>query len=79
MQTTISGRHMDVAMARIERHFEQFSGSNIMLHTIAARGATLHAAADTYAAIDAMVNKLDNQVWTHRTARSVTLFDDPVL
>lgn len=66
MQTTISGRHMDVAMARIERHFEQFAGSNMVLHTAATRGATLPAAADAYTAIDAMANKLDNQMWAQR-------------
>lgn len=85
MQTTISGQHMDVTpalkdyvrskMERIERHFDNVSSSNVVLHveksrhyaegTLAAAGATLHAnaqAEDMYAAIDAMVDKLDNQV-----------------
>lgn len=85
MQTTISGQHMDITpalkdyvkskMERIERHFDNISSSNVVLHvektrhcveaTVAARGATLHAnaqAEDMYAAIDAMVDKLDNQV-----------------
>lgn len=85
MQTTISGQHMDITpalkdyvkskMERIERHFDNISSSNVVLHveksrhyaeaTVAARGTTLHANAhadDMYAAIDAMVDKLDNQV-----------------
>lgn len=62
-------------MERIERHFDNVSSSSVVLHvekirhcaeaTVAAKGATLHAnaqAEDMYAAIDAMVDKLDNQV-----------------
>lgn len=85
MQTTISGQHMDITpalkdyvkskMERIERHFDNVSSSNVVLHvektrhcaeaTIATKGATLHAnaqAGDMYAAIDAVIDKLDNQV-----------------
>lgn len=85
MQTTISGQHMDVTpalkqyvkskMERIERHFDNVSNTNIVLHvekmrhcaevTINTKGATMHANAeadDMYAAIDAMVDKLDYQV-----------------
>lgn len=63
-------------MERIERHFDNnVSNSNVVLHveklrhcaevTISTKGATLHANAeadDMYAAIDAMVDKLDTQV-----------------
>lgn len=85
MQTTISGQHMDITpalkdyvkskMERIERHFDNVSSSNVVLHvektrhyaeaTVATKGATLHAnaqAGDMYAAIDAVIDKLDNQV-----------------
>lgn len=62
-------------MERIERHFDYVSNSNVVLHveklrhcaevTISTKGAVLHANAeadDMYAAIDSMVDKLDNQV-----------------
>ena len=62
-------------MERIERHFDHVSNSSVVLHvekmrhcaevTINTKGATMHANAqadDMYAAIDAMVDKLDNQV-----------------
>jgi putative sigma-54 modulation protein len=62
-------------MERIERHFDSISGSNVVLRvekgrhhveaTVTAKGATLHANAeadDMYAAIDAMIDKLDSQV-----------------
>lgn len=85
MQTIISGQHMDVTpalkeyvkskMERIERHFDNVSNSNVVLHvekmrhcaevTISTKGATLHANAeadDMYAAIDAMIDKLHTQV-----------------
>lgn len=85
MQTTISGQHIEVTpalkdyvkskMERIERHFDNISSSNVVLHveksrhwaeaTVATKGATLHAnaqAEDMYAAIDAVIDKLDNQV-----------------
>ena len=85
MQTTISGQHMDVTPAlkeyvkskleRIERHFDDVSSSNVVLHvekkrhcaevTVSAKGAMLHAnaqAEDMYTAIDAMIDKLDNQI-----------------
>lgn len=64
MQTTVSGRHMDVAMARIERHFEQIAGSKTVLHTAATLRAA--AAADPHAAIDTMASKLDNPMWAQR-------------
>jgi len=62
-------------MERLERHFDHVSSSNVVLRvektrhcaeaTVATKGATLHAnaeEADMYAAIDTMVDKLDNQV-----------------
>lgn len=62
-------------MERIERHFDDASSTKVVLHvektrhyaeaTLSAAGAMLHAnarAEDMYAAIDAMVDKLDNQI-----------------
>lgn len=93
MQTTVSGQHMDVTpalreyvkskMERIERHFDNVSNSNVVLHvekmrhcaevTINTKGTTMHANAqadDMYAAIDAMVDKLDNQVRKQKGKKS---------
>jgi len=66
-------------MERIQRHFGPVSGSNVVLNveknrhhaeaTVAAKGTTLHAEAeapDMYAAIDAMIDKLDNQARKHK-------------
>lgn len=62
-------------LERIERHFDHLTNSNVVLHvektrhcaevTVGAKGATLHAnaeAEDMYAAIDAVIDKLDTQV-----------------
>lgn len=61
-------------LERIERHFDHVTKSNVVLHvektrhcaevTMDAKGTTLHAnaeAEDMYAAIDAVIDKLDTQ------------------
>lgn len=66
-------------MEKISRHFDHVTKTNVVLHvektrhlaeaTINAKGATLHAnaeAADMYAAIDALSDKLDTQVRKHK-------------
>lgn len=92
--------YINSKMERIARHFDHVSGSNVVLHvektrhhaegTVATKGATLHAEAeadDMYAAIDAMIDKLDNQVRKqkgkhtdhHRNGGALkSQFDDPV-
>jgi len=67
--------YINSKMERIERHLDHISGASVVLHvekahhqaevTVTAKGVTLHAearAADMYAAIDAMIDKLDSQV-----------------
>lgn len=67
--------YVNSKLERIERHLDSISSSNVVLHvektrhcaeaTVTAKGATLHAnaaAGDMYAAIDAMIDKLDSQV-----------------
>ncbi len=62
-------------LIRLERHFDHVSNTSVVLHvektrhlaeaTVATKGTTLHANAeadDMYAAIDALVSKLDSQV-----------------
>ncbi len=64
---------------RIQRHFDHVTNTNVVLSveklrhraeaTIHAKGAALHAAGegtDMYAAIDALVDKLDRQVLKHK-------------
>lgn len=66
-------------MARLQKHFDNMTTTNVVLHvektrhlaeaTIFAKGTTLHAnaeGADMYAAIDALVDKLDRQVLKHK-------------
>lgn len=66
--------YVNSKLERIQRHFDNVSNSNVVLRvektrhcaeaTVAVRGDTLHAKAqadDMYAAIDAVVDKLDNQ------------------
>jgi putative sigma-54 modulation protein len=66
-------------LERIERHFDNVTTINVVLQvekerqmaeaTINAKGATLHAnaeATDMYAAIDALMGKLDSQVRKHK-------------
>ncbi|MBI3896703.1 MAG: ribosome-associated translation inhibitor RaiA [Gammaproteobacteria bacterium] len=89
MQITVSGHQIDMTEAlrnyasekigRLQRHFDNMTTSNVVLHveknrhkaeaTIFAKGATLHADAlgnDMYAAIDALADKLDRQVLKHK-------------
>jgi putative sigma-54 modulation protein len=89
MQITVSGQQMDVTeplrnyaaekIGRLQRHFDNMTTSNIVLHveknrhkaeaTIHAKGVTLHADAehdDMYAAIDSLADKLDRQVLKHK-------------
>ena len=89
MQITVSGQQMDVTeplrsyaaekIGRLQRHFDNMTTSNVVLHveknrhkaeaTIHAKGATLHAGAegaDMYAAIDSLADKLDRQVLKHK-------------
>jgi len=67
--------YVKAKMERIERHIDDVASANVVLHvektrhcaeaTVSASGATLHAAAeagDMYAAIDSLIDKLDNQV-----------------
>lgn len=66
-------------IARIQKHFDHVTNTNVVLHveknrhkaeaTIHAKGAILHANAegvDMYAALDALVDKLDRQVLKHK-------------
>lgn len=66
-------------MERIEKHFDHVTTTNIVLRTeknlshaeatINAKGATIHANSeneDMYAAIDALIDKLDRQVIKHK-------------
>ncbi len=71
--------YVNTKMQRIERHFDRLIGANFvltvekLLHkaeaTIHAGGANLHAhasAADMYAAIDTLIDKLDEQARRHK-------------
>jgi putative sigma-54 modulation protein len=66
-------------VARIQKHFDHVITTNVVLHveknrhkaeaTVHAKGASLHAdaeGADMYAALDALVDKLDRQVLKHK-------------
>lgn len=66
-------------IGRIQRHFDHVTNTNLVLYvektrhraeaTIHAKGTALHADADgedMYAAIDALVDKLDRQVLKHK-------------
>lgn len=66
-------------IGKIVRHFDHVTNTHVVLHvekvrhmaeaTINTKGAALHAsgtAGDMYAAIDAMVGKLDRQVIKHK-------------
>lgn len=66
-------------IGRIQRHFDHVTNTNVVLSveklrhraeaTIHAKGAALHAAGegeDMYAAIDALVDKLDRQLLKHK-------------
>ncbi len=70
-------------MSRISRHFDHVTTAHVVLHvekqrhlaeaTMNAKGATLHAggeAGDMYAAIDALINKLDRQIRKHKGKRT---------
>ena len=89
MQLTISGHQIEITpplrdyvsdkMDRINRHFDNVTTTQVVLHvekerhhaeaTINTKGATLHAnaqAPDMYAAIDSLTDKLDSQVRKHK-------------
>jgi len=89
MQITVSGQQVEITeplrnyasekIGRLQKHFDNMTTSNIVLHveknrhlaeaTIYAKGATLHAdaeGADMYAAIDVLADKLDRQVLKHK-------------
>src|SRR5688572_13721432 len=89
MQITVSGQQVEVTeplrnyasekIGRLQRHFDNMTTSNVVLHveknrhlaeaTIFAKGATIHADAegvDMYAAIDILADKLDRQVLKHK-------------
>lgn len=66
-------------VGRIQKHFDHVITTNVVLHveknrhkaeaTVHAKGASLHAnaeGADMYAALDALVDKLDRQVLKHK-------------
>jgi putative sigma-54 modulation protein len=68
-------------IARIQKHFDHVTHTNVVLHhekrknrhlaeaTINAKGAQLHANSegdDMYAVIDALADKLDRQVLRHK-------------
>lgn len=66
-------------VGRLQRHFDHLTTTNVVLHvektrhmaeaTIHAKGAKLHAnaeAADLYAAIDSLADKLDRQLLRHK-------------
>lgn len=71
-------------VGRLEKHFDHLTTTNVVLHiektrhmaeaTIHAKGALLHAnaeAADLYAAIDSLADKLDRQVQRHKEKSTV--------
>ena len=89
MQVNLTGHHVDITdplrsyvdekIARLERHFDHVTNTNVNLRvekerhiveaTIHTKGATLHAEAegtDMYAAIDSLSDKLDKQVIKHK-------------
>lgn len=66
-------------VGRLQKHFDRMTATTVVLHvektrhmaeaTIHAKGALLHAdaeAADLYAAIDSLADKLDRQVLRHK-------------
>jgi len=72
-------QYVSSKMERIERHFDHVLDAEIVLEveklrhkaeaTMQLRGATLHAEStkdDMYAAIDAMIDKLDRQTLRHK-------------
>ena len=71
--------HVSEKVEKIVRHFDHVTNTNVVLlvektrhiaeATINTKGAMIHASStsdDMYAAIDAMVNKLDRQVIKHK-------------
>ncbi|MDA0821881.1 MAG: ribosome-associated translation inhibitor RaiA [Proteobacteria bacterium] len=71
--------YINSKMQKVERHFDQVIDAHVVLDvekqrhkaetTLQLSGSTIHAASendDMYAAIDAMVDKLDRQVRKHK-------------
>ena len=71
--------HINNKMGRVERHFDQVIDAHVVLDvakqrhkaetTLQISGSKIHAASehgDMYAAIDAMIDKLDRQVRKHK-------------
>ena len=72
-------KYINSKMQKVERHFDQVIDAHVVLDvekqrhkaetTLQLSGSTIHAASendDMYAAIDAMVDKLDRQVRKHK-------------
>lgn len=72
-------QYAEEKISKIQRHFDHVTTTNVVLHvektrhlaeaTIHASGATVHANAegtDMYAAIDALIDKLDRQIIKHK-------------
>lgn len=91
MQINVSGQQIEITdslrtyvtekIARIQKHFDHVTNTNVVLHhekkknrhlaeaTLNTKGAQLHADSegdDMYAVIDALADKLDRQVLRHK-------------
>ncbi len=100
MQITVSGQNIDVTdslkqyavekIERIQKHFDNVSNTNVVLHvekgrhlaeaTMHTKGAALHAnaeGADMYAALDSLTDKLDRQVIKHKEKLSSHRVQEP--
>ncbi len=89
MQLTLTGHQIEITepirtyatdkIKRIEKHFDNVTSTNIVLHvektrhlaeaTLYTKGVTLHANAegeDMYAAIDSLADKIDRQILKHK-------------
>ena len=76
-------KYVTEKMGRIQRHFDNVTNTKVVLHvektrhlaeaTLSTKGAMLHAnaeAEDMYAAIDAMMHRLDSQIRKHKEKSS---------